>query len=520
MKFPPRAAAFYFKDTIDSSVSDLSESEFSEHFERTLERLSVKFSGFPLYANRWKGDTSLAEAAAKKFGYSKFLIIPSKNEADFFSRICEVLPASRSGEEDWDETSFLVIDGLYPILDPELSEELAIRHDKYLAQYSYSENLPPGIVPRILSREFVQSLPSDYSGSTQEFLAKNINHYDTEIFFSSPDLRQWRLDFSLRDKRSRRLVSSLLTHKKNWKYSEILPYLLSEPSVFRSAPSYYEVEVFRGCKSECIFCPRQFLDPADDNKSLSLELLDSLLSQVEKEFSSEFSLCFGGLGEPTLHPKLPELISRTLKSPSLKELFIESALYADITGLKSAIASVGEEERKKISLIVNLTTRDKTQYSRLFGKDNLEKVLSNLEEISRVLPKSSIYLQFLKIKEVDSELDSWYEESQKAGYEIILQKYNSYSEKLVQRRASDLTPLGRDFCWHLGRDLYINADGEVSICKQTPAAREHSLGNLNRDSLADIWKKGDPHFGRSANGEHGQIPAPCLSCDEWYTFNA
>ncbi|TGK06716.1 spiro-SPASM protein [Leptospira semungkisensis] len=521
MKFPPQAVVFYLKENQVSEKGFLTHQEFLTYFAGTLKKLSGILKGIPVYSNLWFGPHEEGERISKEEGYSSFQILKSNSEPELFSRIAEGLPASRTGDPEWDETSFLVFDGMAPLLDPSLTSELLRRHDKYLAQYSYSENLPSGIVPRILSREFVRSLPQNYEGGTQEFLAKNINHYDTEIFYSSPDLRQWRLDFSASDPRSNRLISSFLKEKQDWKYEEFQSFLVSHPAVFRSAPSYYEIELHRGCEYECVFCPRQtLLKPEEDNLSLDPALLDSILSQAEKEFESSYSVCFGGMGEPTLHPKFAELLQRTISSPNLKELYIESALYGNLEGLKKGISSLSEEEKKKISLVVNLTTRDKRNYAKLYGKDNLEEVLKNLESISQILPKFSIYLQFLKIQEVDPELDSWYEGTQKAGYEIILQKYNSYSDKLPQRRASDLTPLGREFCWHLSRDLYINANGEVSVCKQTPSSSQKPLGDLKSESLAEIWKKGNPIFSLSAEGKHGEIPAPCLSCDEWYTFNA
>lgn len=519
MKFPPQAVVFYRPTDLNSTKGNLDPQTSLSYLELTLKKLSSVLKGIPVYSNGTFGTAEETKKISKKLEYSDFIIIESGSEAEFFSKICDMLPASRTGDPEWDETCFLVFDGFAPLLDPALTEELILRHEKYLAQYSYSENLPPGIVPRILSREFVRSLPAEYSGGTQDFLAKNINQFDTEIFYTSPDLRQWRLDFSANNPRSFRLLSSLLKEKENWKYDELQPFLISHPEIFRSAPSYYEVELYRGCEYECNFCPRQNLKPEDDNIVLNPQVLDKLLSQAEN-LGLPYSVCFGGLGEPTLHPNFAELVQKTLASPNLKELFIESALYSDLSGFINLLSSLNEKEKKKINLIVNLTTRDKKVYSGLYGKENLDKVLQNLDAVSQVLPKSSIYLQFLKIQEVDSELDSWYEQAQKEGFEIILQKYNSYSDILPQRRASDLTPLGRDFCWHISRDLYLNADGDVSICKQTPGSKKHSIGNLNKDSLEQIWAKGNPFFTSSAKGEHESIPAPCISCDEWYTFNA
>ncbi|MGJ4746218.1 spiro-SPASM protein [Leptospira sp. SA-E8] len=519
MKYPPQAVVFYRPEDLISVKGNIDQQTSLLYLELTLKKLSSVLKGIPVYSNRKLGSSDEAKKIINKLEYSDFIIIESGSEAEFFSKICDSLPASRTGDPEWDETSFLVFDGFAPILDPTLTEELILRHEKYLAQYSYSENLPPGIVPRILSREFVRSLPAGYAGGTQDFLAKNINQFDTEIFYTSPDLRQWRLDFSANNPRSYRLLSSFLKEKENWKYDELQSFLVSRPEIFRAAPSYYEVELYRGCEYECNFCPRQNLKPEDDNIILDPQVLDKLLSQAET-LGLPYSVCFGGLGEPTLHPNFAELVQKTLASTSLKELFIESALYSDLSGFIKLLSSLKEEEKKKISLIVNLTTRDKRAYSQLYGKDNLDKVLQNLTAVSQVLPKSSIHLQFLKIQEVDPELDSWYEQVQKEGYEIILQKYNSYSDAIPQRRASDLTPLGRDFCWHISRDLYLNADGQVSICKQTPGSKKHSIGDLNKDSLEQIWAKGNPFFTSSAKGAHETIPAPCISCDEWYTFNA
>lgn len=519
MKYPPQAVVFYRPEDTISVKGNLDQQTSLLYLELTLKKLSSVLRDIPVYSNREFGTAEGAQKICHTLGYSDFIILESGSEADFFSKICDILPASRTGDPEWDETCFLVFDGFAPILDHALTEELILRHEKYLAQYSYSENLPPGIVPRILSREFVRSLPPGYAGGTQDFLGKNINQFDTEIFYTSPDLRQWRLDFSANNPRSFRLLASFLKEKETWKYDEIQSFLISRPEIFRSAPSYYEIELYRGCEYECNFCPRQNLKPEEDNIVLDPRILEKLLSQAEN-LGLPYSVCFGGLGEPTLHPSFPELVQKTLASPDLKELFIESALYGDLSGFIETLSSLKEEKKKKINLIVNLTTRDKRAYSGLYGKDNLEKVLQNLTAVSQVLPKSSIHLQFLKIQEVDSELDSWYEQAQKEGYEIILQKYNSYSDVLPQRRASDLTPLGRDFCWHISRDLYLNADGEVSICKQTPGSKKHSIGNLNKDSLEQIWAKGNPFFSFSAQGKHESIPAPCISCDEWYTFNA
>ncbi len=87
---------------------------------------------------------------------------------------------------------------------------------------------------------------------------------------------------------------------------------------------------------------------------------------------------------------------------------------------------------------------------------------------------------------------------------------------MPEKRVSDLTPIQRNFCWHLTRDLYIHSDSTVSLCKQ----KEKRIGNLKNNSLIEIWESGMEDFKKSFLNKHELINAPCLGCDEWYTFNA
>lgn len=173
--------------------------------------------------------------------------------------------------------------------------------------------------------------------------------------------------------------------------------------------------------------------------------------------------------------------------------------------------------RQKITWIVNLTTRNQEKYNSLYGKKDLNRVLSNLEQLGKIFPKNRIYLQFLKIQEVEDEVEVWVDETEKQGYGVILQKYNRYAGLMPEKRVTDLTPIQREFCWHLNRDLYVNSDGTVSVCKQAPGK---VFGNLHKETLMQIWQKGLPSFANSLNGKHETTGAPCLNCDEWYTFNA
>lgn len=448
---------------------------------------------------------------------SNFRFIKQNTELDFLLAVNESLPVSRSGDPDFDEIFFAYFLGVSPLLSLELSRELEVRHARYLAQYSYSENLPKGIVPFFLSREFVISIPDTTKVSVHEYLLKNLNHYDTEIFFQEPDLRQFRFDFSLSDLRSLKISEFFLKINQNIEYKELLQTLLSNPNGFRLAPSYIEMELYRGCESFCTFCPRQFISNEKDNSRLSHEFIQKFLNDLEATFPYPVTICLGGMGEPFLHPEINSIIGTILKYTHLKELIIETALYTDITKFLESIPNF-EANKTKLSIIVNLTTLNESRYKEIYkNKTNVKSILEKINAIANTLGKSNIHVQIIKIKEVEDEIENYFTFFEKIGINVILQKYNSFAGLMPEKRVSDLTPIKREFCWHLNRDLYITSNGGVNVCKQV---LQEEIGNLNTESIFNIWAKGMRAFSDSITANHEKINAPCLTCDEWYTFNA
>jgi spiro-SPASM protein len=151
-------------------------------------------------------------------------------------------------------------------------------------------------------------------------------------------------------------------------------------------------------------------------------------------------------------------------------------------------------------------------------KNNIKNLTSALTAAGKNAAEI-VHLQALKVEENESEIDALYALAEELGASFLLQKYNRYAGLLPERRVSDMTPLERYSCWHLRRDLFIRANGDVAFCKQTvdpnkPTAR----GNLAMHSLADIWAQQRKDFVLNYQGKY---PAhlPCTGCDEYFTFN-
>ncbi|PJZ46209.1 spiro-SPASM protein [Leptospira brenneri] len=497
------------------SIQFLNQNFKVELWEEFINRLIKVFPGIQIHIN---SDSSLSEKLNSSALKNQFQIHTNvSKEYEFLLKLGSLLPESKFKDPEWDEVCFLYFTGISPLLDLELTEKAWVRHKNFFSQYSYSENLPPGLSPTIITREFLTSLPDTLTTDIHSFFLKNINQYDVDIFYQAPDLRQLRLDFRLASYRSLTLIQGLLSLGNELTYENLLPKLKENPELFRSAPSYFEWEIYKGCELKCTFCPREFADLTNDGSFVSLEDVKKTISKLNAELTSPITISLTGNGEPLLHPEFQSIVIEILKLNSLTELIIETALYTNVESLRSLIDHLDSSQKEKLCIIVNVTTLKPEVYRYLYGKQELDKVLTTIDVLSEKLPKQSLHVQMIKMKEVEEEIDPYFTFFEKKGINIILQKYNTFAKKLPERRVSDLTPIHRDFCWHLVRDLSISVDGSVSICKQN---QTEVIGNLYSESLKEVWRKGLDFFKFSFDGNHEKIPAPCLNCDEWYTFNA
>lgn len=497
------------------SISFLESNFETKLFESFVNKLHKVFPNLIIHINV----SQIIKSKLDGSSFAKFLVlyesIPS--EIELIKEIGKLLPESRFKDPEWDEVCFLYFTGISPILNPTLTETIWNRHKNFFSQYSYSENIPPGLIPTVITREFLSSLPDQLTTDIHAFFLKNINQYDVDIFFQSPDLRQLRLDFRYNSTRSKVLIQGLMKIADEIPYESLHSILKEHPELFRSFPSYLEWEIYKGCELSCIFCPREFVDKSNDGSFVSLESTDKICKELQTSLHSPITISLSGNGEPLLHPNFPSVVKEILKLEQLKELIIETALYKNVNVLISLINELNNQQKEKLCIIVNLTTLSEETYQTLYGKKGLSEVISAVDSLSKILPQNSLYVQMIKMKEVEEEIDPYFTLFEKKGINIILQKYNRFADKLPERRVSDLTPIHRDFCWHLTRDINLSVNGDVSICKQN---QTNIIGNLLTESLSTVWSRGLESFRHSFNGEHDQIPAPCLNCDEWYTFNA
>jgi spiro-SPASM protein len=416
-------------------------------------------------------------------------------------------------ETDFDHAVQVYADS--PFLDPAIIKEMLDIHLKYLPEYTYSENVPPGYGSQIISRELISSIPENEKKPLPlaQVIKSNIHHFDVEIYYSHPDVRDKRISFRCGDPRDRIIMENIFDGLGRVPlYAEIKDVIAVSPEVLHIAPSYVEVELTGRCDLDCIFCYRKYLKKTHGDMELPVYLR---ILQDMRAFNLPYGVCLGGSGEPLMHGNFYEIMDMTLAEKNVKTLVVETnGLLADANFADYC----GKDGAGKIRVIVNVNGMDGETYGALHGADHFRKVLSNVESLKRAMgERDSLYVQVMKINETEKFLDAYYDFWEKTGVPVILQKQNTYLGRITDRRYSDLSPVERIPCWHLQRGLSILHDGTVAFCKQDVDG-EQGRGTIASASLADIWRSARECFADDYRGRLAQKP-DCKNCDEWYTFN-
>lgn len=418
-----------------------------------------------------------------------------------------------------------VINGDSPFFDTEIFREMGEIHTKYLAEFTFSENLPEGFACEIISGELMNQIP-DIKEKTLplgKVIRANINRFDVELFYKEPDIRSKRISFRLNNPRDRKIMVNLYNLKKNIpSYSEIKELIESTPETLFIGPSYLELEITGKCSLDCLFCYRKTL-ASGEHGNMRAETLQKILHGMS-DFALPYTVCFSGSGEPMEHPEFYSFMESCVKESMVEQVIIETnGILAD-ANFKNFMS---KPENSKIKVIINNNGLDAASYLRFHKTDAFNKVLKNIRSLREMnSDQERVYIQIMKINETDeigkeneikSYLDKYYDFWEGEKIPIILQKQNTYFGRIPDRRYSDLSPVKRIPCWHLQRDLYVLSDGTVAFCKQDIDG-ENSYGNINNESLAEIWNRQKNSFLNNYKGNFPDNPK-CQDCDEWYTFN-
>ena len=297
--------------------------------------------------------------------------------------------------------------------------------------------------------------------------------------------------------------------------------LLQEgPEVFRIAPSYLEIELNTASpvQDHLLLAPSETL-------ALSADQRKEILNQLSDFLAGDVTICLGGRGDSAADAGAPEFALDLLAHGSVASVYVETYGYEMSRWIdflsRNADRAAELETSRRLVFIVRLCSLRQDRYQHFYSAGDVNLVMAQLDICQMALenkdgPGFAVYVEMQKIKEVEDEIHAFFQKYDPTLLTPILRKQNTYGGVLEERKVSDLSPPIRGFCWHLSRDLYINASGRIPICRQIP----DSPGPDVDDGLKQAFTQMQKDYIHSMRGEHESIAAPCLKCDEWYLFQA
>jgi spiro-SPASM protein len=402
-----------------------------------------------------------------------------------------------------------------PLIDVDLAHKMLLLHRDGLAEYTHGEGFPGGVVPEIVRVGLLPKLGALLRVDDGEIgrasifntLAKQINSFDIETYFSPEDMRLSRIELFTTSRRTALLVQRIVEKEGfGCGFEDIRRIIHEQPELLRTVPSYVEVEITTENACNCIYSPLPSL--TRPLGSMEYGQFKGVIDRV-LDFTGGFHLAFALYGEPLIHREIHKLVEYALSRPEV-ELVIEtdgalwSPTFSDyVHGLAA----------KNLHIIFELDAATEKTYTRIRESD-LNMVERNIRYL---LDKGTqnVYVQMVRMDQNEDEMLDFFKVWDREAGGAIIQKYNSYLGVLPALSTADLRPLERGSCWHLLRDLVIFWDGRVPRCRQDINGR-FILGNILSEQLSDIWEKGATFWLQHCEKKYDE---DCRRCDEWFTFN-
>ena len=446
-----------------------------------------------------------------------------------------------------------------PFLDKEISQKIIDSHITYKSEYTFADGYPYGFTPEALNAGTIGIL-AELSKTTQKSLGQqpvsrdgiynliktDINSFDVETVIADTDWRLLRLAFHCGKKdnfmQSKALFDAARTRDMKAgaeKFSEIASKNLN---CLKTVPGFYNIQIADSVSFDAVYLPycKEYSEKykaspifASSKTALPFMPFDKCCSLIDKiaDFSEDAVISLSAWGEPLYHPDFIKIVEKILSYPGLSVFFETDGLNVTDELCKS-LADLSEKaaprthQWQKIMIAVTLDAVTDETYQKLHKNNpegSFQKAVKTVAMLNSALA-GCVYPQFVRMNDNENELEAfyryWNEKSNPSGGNLIIQKYDDFAGLLPQCKPADLSPLERDPCWHLRRDLTILSNGEVPSCRAcvlggSPCGGP-SAGNVFEQSLEEIWHKTDELLQNHIDKKYCQ---KCEKCDEWYTFN-
>ena len=426
-----------------------------------------------------------------------------------------------------------------PYINKSLAQKILDSHIEYKAEYTFADGYPYGFAPEALNAGTIGIL-AELSKTTQKALGNSpvtrdsiynliktdINSFDVETIIADTDWRLLRLSFHCGKKDNFMQCKALFEKSDTDSLADVekLSALASKnPACLKTVPGFYNIQISDKVSFESLYLPEHEYT----QNTMSYEKCASLIEQIAS-FSENAVISLSAFGEPLYTPDLLKIVEKILSYEGLSVFFetdglaINTDLCEKLSSLEKA-AAPRTNGWQKIMIAVILDAATEQTYQKIHKNSPagaFQTAVNAVVLLQNALP-GSVYPQFVRMNENEDELETfyryWNEKTNPSGGNLIIQKYDDFAGVLPSCKPADLSPLERDPCWHLRRDMTILVNGDVPSCRT--CWKDNIIGNVFNNSIEDIWDKNDELLVNHINKNYCVNCKKCEKCDEWYTFN-
>lgn len=465
-----------------------------------------------------------------------------KNCADVSELLNKICIAADENQADYVIYSYSDL----PFLNKALTEKIIKLHLDFKAEYTFADGYPYGFSPEVIDKgtlhilnELAKTNPEGKKPVTREsifnVIKTDINSFDVESVLADEDWRLLRYSFDCSKKENYIACKCLLNkiskkeHLYDYDVNELSEIASKEEGILKTVPGFYNIQITDKTTSNCKYSPyneayekKYGINPFFADKCMKLEDFKKLVKLIS-DFSGKAVVNLSAWGECFANPHILDFVEEIMKYEGLS-VFIETdgSLITEEICEKLKIIYENAASRtngyEKIMIAVCLDSFTAETYNKIRGvSSGFDKAVSSIKLLGTALP-GCVYPQFVRMLENENELESfyrfWNEKTNPSGGNLIIQKYDYYSGLLPDCKSADLSPVDRNVCWHLRRDMTILTDGSVPLCKEF--VLNNIMGNVFAESLEEIWEKFNSTLREHISCNYSE---KCRKCDEFYTYN-
>ena len=288
-----------------------------------------------------------------------------------------------------------------------------------------------------------------------------------------------------------------------WNRWKLLYGYLARSPKLRALPVEYIVETTAKCNLYCPMCPRE------THKQPKSDMTDEIFERLVREAgqSAEHMMLIG-LGEPFMDRKIFDRIE-FCERHNISTLLSTNGTFLDEATANRLLATPLEH----ITLSFDGATKESFEYYRKGAR--FEKVRDNFVRFARMKKergsKMQIVVQMVRMDRNRGEV---------ADFTAFWKSVPGVDQVRIKEDETNLFKIGHDAaawkhpCHYLWRGpMYVKHDGDVYPCCQSYMLDMPPVGNIGRESLAEIFDSPEMQRmrGLHANGRGGEIPA-CSRC--------